>query len=443
MSAVAIAAALLTFGASAASATTWYVDPAGNDGNSCLSSSDACKTINAAIGKASSGDDIKVAAGTYSESVNISKSLTLNGAQQGIDARTRGGAESIIDSACSPVQINADNVTLDGFTVQGSTQLDPCTIAGIWMNPGGFGFQGGVQIVNNIVQNNIAGIEFDNSGAIPAKVQYNLIRNNNVPGRGSGNGIETNFGLVNATIDSNTFIGQMNSSIVVEAPASSVVISKNTLDTGIALFASTGITIDHNTSIGNTVSGTIYLGGGDSNVTVSNNVLDNGVEAVVVENAFGGPNSLITVSPNNCIAGNSTNGLRVASGGYTGSLNAINNWWGASSGPNYNGAGPGTGDKITDPDHVVTYTPFMTSPGVCCQNSNPGCTTNKKDCQKFVEQEEKNFNDMQKAQKKSFDATHPTPAQRKAFEDMQKADKDSFQAHYKAEEQQCKQLPDK
>jgi Right handed beta helix region len=377
--AVALAAALLTLGANGVQAATRYVNPDGV----CGGNSPCYTTIQAAINAAVAGDTIEVSDGFYDESVDINKSLTLNGAQHGVDARNRSGAESVINHACSPVRIEADNVTLDGFTVQGSTQADPCTIAGIWMNPGFSGTQGGAQILNNIVQNNVSGIEFDNTGTIPAKVQFNLIRNNNNTGPGSGNGIQTNFGLTNATIDKNAFVGQTNTSILFVAPVSSVAISNNTLDTGIAMYISTGISITGNTSIGNTVSGTIYLGGGDSNVTISSNVLNNGVEAIVIENAFGS-NSNVTISPNNCIAGNSVNGLRVSHLGYAGaahSLSAVNNWWGAASGPSYNGAGPGTGDKITDPDGVVNFSPFLTSKtGTPCAPPPIGPPTSANQC---------------------------------------------------------------
>ena len=139
-------------------------------------------------------------------------------------------------------------------------------------------------------------------------------------------------------------------------------------------------------------------------------------------------------------------GLVVDAGGYSGgpmSLDATNDWWGAASGPNYNGGGPGTGEPIVDTDGVVKFSPFLGNPSTCavCPNANPGCTTTRKDCHAFVEQEEKNFNDMQKAQKKAFDAQPHTKQQKKAFDDQQKAAKDAFQAHYKAEEQQCNQLP--
>ena len=377
----AFAATLVVAFASTVSAATLYVNPDGV----CGGNSPCYTTIQAAINAANNGDTIKVADATYNEAVDINKSLTLQGAQAGVDARTRSGSESTITNSCGPVRIEADNVTLDGFTVEGSTDPDPCTLAGIWMNPSFSSTQGGAQILNNIVQNNISGIELDNTGALPAKVQYNLIRNNNNPGPGSGNGIQANFVLANATIDNNKFIGQTNSSILMPGTGSgSITISNNTLDAGIALYVSAGITITGNSSIGNSVDGTIYLGGGDSAITISSNVLNSGVEGIVIENAFGGPNTNVTISPNNCIAGNTTNGLRVASGGYAGaahSLNATNNWWGAASGPNYNGAGPGTGDKITDPDGVVNFSPFLTSKsGTPCAPPPVGPPANANQC---------------------------------------------------------------
>lgn len=356
--------------ATTVNAATWYVNSStGNDANDCMTATTACMTITAAVTKASSGDTISVADGSYPELVAVTKTLTINGDQHGVDARSRSGAESVVGSPIGAFQIEADNVTIDGFTIQGVTadqNANPAGLgAGIWMNPGFSSTHGGAQILNNIIQNNIIGIEFDNDGTIPAKVQFNLIQNNNVPGAGSGSGIETNFGLMNATIDNNKFVGQTGSSILVVAPSSSLAISNNTLDAGIAMLDVNGSTITGNSSIGNVLGAAIDLFGGNSNIVINNNVLDNGKEGVVVENPYSMygvlPNSGITVSPNNCIAGNSVNGMRVDSGAYTGSnINATNNWWGAASGPKYNGAGPGTGDNIADPGHVVTYTPFLT-----------------------------------------------------------------------------------
>src|SRR5215813_649383 len=61
-----------------------YVSTQGNDaGNSCTSTTPACRTIGAAIAAAFSGEVINIAAGTYKENLVISNvtefSLTLQG----------------------------------------------------------------------------------------------------------------------------------------------------------------------------------------------------------------------------------------------------------------------------------------------------------------------------------------------------------------------------
>src|SRR6202030_3442485 len=87
----------------------------------------------------------------------------------------------------------------------------------------------------NIIQNNISGIELDNTGALPTKVQFNLIQTNNNPGPGSGNAIQVNFGLANALIDSNKFSGHTNSSVLVSdfgGADTNITISNNELVAG-------------------------------------------------------------------------------------------------------------------------------------------------------------------------------------------------------------------
>ena len=79
-------AIVLAMSATAAAATDWYVDGTlGNDANNCMSPATACKTIQAAINKAASGDTVHVAASLlpYSENVFLNKRLTLLGAQCG------------------------------------------------------------------------------------------------------------------------------------------------------------------------------------------------------------------------------------------------------------------------------------------------------------------------------------------------------------------------
>jgi uncharacterized repeat protein (TIGR01451 family) len=71
----------------------WYVAPGGSDSNDCASPGTPCATINSAIGKASSGDTILVASGTFtstgaftytaSEVVSLNKNATLSGGWDG------------------------------------------------------------------------------------------------------------------------------------------------------------------------------------------------------------------------------------------------------------------------------------------------------------------------------------------------------------------------
>src|SRR6185437_2026048 len=99
-------------------------------------------TISAAMAAANNGDTIQVAAGTYSETVTVDKSVTIEGAQSGVDARIRSGAESIVTGAGNggntPFVIGADDVTIDGFTVQDETNTNHFG-AGIYIQPGHHG----------------------------------------------------------------------------------------------------------------------------------------------------------------------------------------------------------------------------------------------------------------------------------------------------------------
>lgn len=349
----------------------------------------ACSTpgytsIQAAVTAASPGDTIYVCAGTYDEDVTIgASSLTLLGAEFGIDPAARPGPESIIDDANGPVQIEANDVTINGFTIQGAVNdpdTDPSAFgAGIWTNPGYSGTQGGEQILFNIIQDNIAGIELDNTGVLPAAVEDNLIRGNNFPGAGSGNGIEVSFGLSDAFIEGNTFSGDTNSSMVDDSFSgtdSSITVSDNTLvgggSEGFAFGDVSDSSISDNTSIGSTAAATVDLFGGDSQISVTGNVLADGVRGIEVENPYAedgvSPNSDLTAQ-GNCIAANSAAGLEEDTGGYSSppSLDAAGNWWGSPSGPTIDSNPGGTGDQLIDQDGVVSYSPFLTaSTGGAC-----------------------------------------------------------------------------
>jgi len=355
---------LLTRGSPAAAATVLV------DDNLVECPTATYTSIQAAVDDADPGDTIQVCPGLYVEQVAISVSnLTVLGAQAGIDARTRGfvpASESIIDHPCGPVQFMADNIVLDGFTIQGSILPDPCFLSGIWSNPGFSGTSGGFQILNNIVQNNISGIELDSTCPNPTLVQFNLIQNNNNLGPGLGNGIQTNFGLCNADVDNNKFSGHTNSSVLVVAPSSDIAISNNDLVPGtperIVLASTSSSSITGNVSTGSTSSATVRLFGGNSNISIDSNTLVDGVRGIRIDDPFAvGINSGVTAHLN-CIDGNTVAGLQVDALGHTGMVNAESNWWGSSTGPTHPNNAGGTGDAIIDPELNVDYDPFLTSP---------------------------------------------------------------------------------
>jgi hypothetical protein len=111
-----------------AAGNTWYVDAVNGDDTVCDGTSSAAstsapscalKTIAAAVANSSDGDTIMVAAGTYSESVVVNKSLTLLGPNANIDPNTGSRtSEAVINSTSGfALEPEATSVTINGFSV--------------------------------------------------------------------------------------------------------------------------------------------------------------------------------------------------------------------------------------------------------------------------------------------------------------------------------------
>ena len=84
IAAVAVACAAVPFaGTAQAAATTYYVSTTGNDANTCLSATTACATIQHAENMSVSGDIIRVAAGHYNQTADLTHPVTLTGAGPG------------------------------------------------------------------------------------------------------------------------------------------------------------------------------------------------------------------------------------------------------------------------------------------------------------------------------------------------------------------------
>jgi hypothetical protein len=337
---------------------------------------------------------INVAAASYNENVIIFRSLTLNGAQAGVDARGRSGAESIINGGLlANITITANTVTVDGFTLNGPPSSGTAAIV---MQTGNTG----ETIQNNIVNNpgRAASITTSNS-----TFTQNAVNNTAT----ASDGFQANTTPISGlTISDNSFGGAngaiYNADITVIEGNSNVIVSGNSSNsdgTLLALFKTNGAQITGNTVIGDGASSAIYIGGGDSNVLVAGNQVTAAGSAVKVANNFGvGPNSTLTITGNklynnaygvnvdvnsttdtvqahrNALTGNAFFGIfnDPTSGGI---VNGTCNWWGSASGPGP--IGTGTGDKVSA---GVTFAPWLVSPNLDGPCIGGQVVTNKDQC---------------------------------------------------------------
>jgi parallel beta-helix repeat protein len=186
-----------------------------------------------AVDNASAGDTIFVWNGSYTENVNVSKRLTLEG--EGADVVTVTAA----NSGDHVFDVTADYVNISGFAVRGATDSD---MAGIYLDNADY---------CNISENNVYG---NYRGILLSSSKRNTLANNTISGNHRGIGIESSSNyntLTNNTVNSNH-------------------------DYGIYLdHLSNYNTLENNTA--NSNSHGIYMEDSNSNVLVNNTVSDNGV----------------------------------------------------------------------------------------------------------------------------------------------------------------------
>jgi hypothetical protein len=332
--------------------TTYYASTAGNDASGSGTAGNPWRTIQYAIGQVSANDTIVVAAGLYQENVVIDKSLTLKGAQAGVDARNRSGAETIVEPDKEETGISimtaADRVVvIDGLTVQngahGITTPAPVMAANISvrnvrvLNPGEFGISLTFTINATVEYCYVEGAQIAiNAGAVePFDPTVATFRDNKV--------VDSRFGITGYLGG----ISLIEGNLIRDFPDGGVGISAQFLNTEIK---------------NNTVTG--YLRGAavtfekshhdrpiSRNVTVKGNNFTGNQRGIYVwpdQTELKG----ITVNFNNI--DNFLTGVQ-NEGGET--LDATRNWWGNASGPG--GKGPGQGDAITGD---VDFEPWLGAP---------------------------------------------------------------------------------
>ncbi|MBI1833529.1 MAG: hypothetical protein HYR90_01760 [Candidatus Andersenbacteria bacterium] len=300
------AVALMPLAASANhSGSTVQVDDSdpNPDGGGCGSNANKCNTIQAAVDHASTGQKVTVAPGTYTENVSVSKKLTIEGAQESRDATTRNVAiakESVVNGSFN---LQANDVTLDGFIIQNNASGP-----GVQTGPTFSGYK----IENNIIRNNVFGLYLHGSGTNKTTVGRNFFDNNNQTGAANGNAIYSDQGLKNAMIERNKSNLHGNSAFTLTkgAPAqpnnSNITYERNESirDVNMVnLYHTNNADISRNIARGindpNVDGGAIFLAGDDHNVTISRNeIRDRSWTGIILANLVSIPSTDVLIERN-------------------------------------------------------------------------------------------------------------------------------------------------
>jgi len=289
------------------------------------------------------GHTLNVSSGTFSESININKSLTLNGANVNVCAKTdRLGLESIIDCP-NGIGINASNVIINGFTIQNqvSQNTGPGFGFAIYMGPS----TTGTQILNNIIKQNIVGCAVSNTGATQVVISCNWFDSNNNAGAAGGTGIyadeyTSSFSVNNVLIDNNKFTNNQNGGIDISVSqaafaATEITISNNAFDgnrRALFLYYTNDSEFINNEITNSTGTGTgdvrIYGGVNDLNI-LHNKFVGSSTSpfGVRVTNDGGIDNSAITISYNSFVGYSALISSIRNESGYIGALPATCNWY--------------------------------------------------------------------------------------------------------------------
>lgn len=234
-------------------------------------------SIQVAVSAAQAGNTIKVAAGTYPESVTVNKSLTIVGAGVGGSLSENHKYASIVDPPASAGQtpafnLQANNIVIHGFTL-GDLNADSAVL-------GSSGVQtssafSGYKILGNVIEKNTVGVAFASNGLVASTIAANTLHDNNSgPVIAAGNAIDIEQGASQVTISGNVIAKQNQNAVLVSGSvfaASRISIAGNVID-GAPI---TLIDVVNSSVTGNRLSNShgngITMGGGCSQITVSSN----------------------------------------------------------------------------------------------------------------------------------------------------------------------------
>ncbi len=350
------------------------------------------QTIQSGVDAAASGDTVSVPAGTYPEDVTVNKALTLDGAQAGVDARTRSGSESLVKS----ISISASNVNVDGFSFNGtasqvSVNSTTSILSGLAVKNDIFNGYGSVGLMT-FNAGNIAVSQdlFEHAAASSEAMQIkasdpslhgctgSTVQNNSFSAATNNGGSDINFSCTgsdstNVTVSGNASTGMSGGSSLTAFSGvdDGISVTNNTATTdGSSVFffgnVSGSASITGNTFT-STTANAVSIHGGDvgttdspnsGTFTISSNKLSAAASGVAIAAA--------TLTGSAAIHNNDLSGAHVGvTNNSAGSVNATNNWWGSASGP---GSLAG-----------VTTSPFCVNSGCTTPAAPPATTTTTDD----------------------------------------------------------------
>jgi hypothetical protein len=332
---------------------------------------DAFATIQEAIDAVDAGGTVHVAAGTYPELITITKAVTLEGANAGVDPNdgTRS-TESVIDASGGGgtdngivIYGNASDVTIDGFELTGiSGHIDGGYESGaIIVKPGRSGSvptsgdaSTANQVENVTIENNVLedlgsrGVLKDDFATFHGlHIVDNLFQNVGAGGDASAikvqagcdwsgcprdRDLEIRGNVVDTTSDSGILLNDVDGATIADNEIGSVPVhgvnvgNTNGTVTGDTLIQGNTIT-DAGTGSGGDAAVRIKPGTYDGSVLVKGNTVKDSRTGVLVESGVAVTGDFEVTA--NSFSGNSADVENDA----TATLDATGNWWGSSSAP--------------------------------------------------------------------------------------------------------------
>ena len=271
-----------------------------------VGSGEAYATIQSAVNAASSGDSVIVTDGTYTENVNVNKTLTIQ-SENGTDVTTVQAAN--VDA--NVFNVTVDYVNISGFTVQGATGGGGALFSGIRLCEASYcaisdnkalNNDFGIHLTDYSINNDISNNEVSNNmwGIRVYRSNDNNISDNNISSN-SVDGINVTFGSSNNNISNND-------------------ISNNGQD-GIYLWESNNNTLSGNSSTSSEAG--IHLARSSNNNILSSDISNNNGYGIYLRDSSNGNN----ISNNN-VSGNSWHGIVLSlasNGNKISNNNVVNN----------------------------------------------------------------------------------------------------------------------